>query len=148
MNWLEWKHIFKSNLIFKDQYQVLMIISKMRKFLELIIRKPFNPLSANATKWSNTLKQFVGNNGQIVLVCLTILLVVLVHDTQSNDERFMHKLYLSLHVIKKTGMGIQPTSRRKVKRFYWIIQIGLEFLPLKLKSDEIKFSFFPSPMYI
>ena len=22
---------------------------------------PFNPLSANPTKWSNTLKQFVGN---------------------------------------------------------------------------------------
>ena len=26
----------------------------------------FNPLSANLTKWSNTLKQFVGNSQQIV----------------------------------------------------------------------------------
>ena len=25
-----------------------------------------DPLSANPTKWSNTLKQFVGNSGQIV----------------------------------------------------------------------------------
>ena len=33
----------------------------------------FNPLRANPTKWSDTLKQFVGNSGQIVWVCLTIL---------------------------------------------------------------------------
>ena len=26
----------------------------------------FNPLSTNLTKWSNTLKQFVGNSQQIV----------------------------------------------------------------------------------
>ena len=32
-----------------------------------------NPLSANHTKWSNTLKQFVGKNRRIVWVCLTIL---------------------------------------------------------------------------
>ena len=30
-------------------------------------------LSANSSKWSNTLKQFVGNSRQIVGVCLTIL---------------------------------------------------------------------------
>ena len=33
----------------------------------------FNPLRANPTKWSNTLKQFVGNSRQIAWVCLTIL---------------------------------------------------------------------------
>ena len=33
----------------------------------------FNPLSANPTKWSNTLKQFVGNCQWIVWVNLTIL---------------------------------------------------------------------------
>ena len=33
----------------------------------------FNPLSNNPTKWSNTLKHFVGNRRQIVWVCLTIL---------------------------------------------------------------------------
>ena len=32
-----------------------------------------NPLSADPTKWSNTLKQFVGNSQQIVWMCLTIL---------------------------------------------------------------------------
>ena len=32
-----------------------------------------NPLSANPTKWSNTLKQFVGCCRRIVWVCLTIL---------------------------------------------------------------------------
>ena len=34
---------------------------------------PINPLSANFTKWSNTLKQFVGFGRQIVWVYLTIL---------------------------------------------------------------------------
>ena len=33
----------------------------------------FNPLSANPTKWSNTIKQFVSNSRRIVWVCLTIL---------------------------------------------------------------------------
>ena len=32
-----------------------------------------NPLSANPTKWPDTLKQFVGSCRQIVGVCLTIL---------------------------------------------------------------------------
>ena len=30
-----------------------------------------NPLSANPTKWSNTLKQFARNSGRIILMCLT-----------------------------------------------------------------------------
>ena len=33
----------------------------------------FSPLSANPTKWSNTLKQLVGKSQRIVWVCLTIL---------------------------------------------------------------------------
>ena len=32
-----------------------------------------NPLGANPTKWSNTLKKFVGFCGRIVWACLTIL---------------------------------------------------------------------------
>ena len=32
-----------------------------------------NPLNVNPTKWSNTVKQFVGNSQQIAWVCLTIL---------------------------------------------------------------------------
>ena len=39
----------------------------------LLLLKLFNPLSANPTKWSNTLKQFVGKSRQIVWLCLTIL---------------------------------------------------------------------------
>ena len=34
-----------------------------------IIRRVINPLSANATKWSNTLKQFVGN---LPTTCLSL----------------------------------------------------------------------------
>ena len=33
----------------------------------------FNPLSANPTKWSNTLKQLLSNSRRIVWVWLTIL---------------------------------------------------------------------------
>ena len=35
--------------------------------------KAFNPLNANPTKWSNTLKQFIEKSQKIVSVCLTIL---------------------------------------------------------------------------
>ena len=34
----------------------------------------FNALSTNPIKWSNTLKQFVGDSRRIAWVCLTILL--------------------------------------------------------------------------
>ena len=39
----------------------------------LPIVSDINPLSANPTKWTNTLKQFVGCCPRIVWVCLTIL---------------------------------------------------------------------------
>ena len=42
----------------------------------------------------------------------SIIWVVPVRDTRSNDARFMHKLYLSLHAIKRLAQergGIQPT---------------------------------------
>ena len=38
-----------------------------------IVTKWINPLSDKRTKWSNILKQFVGNSRRIVWVCLTIL---------------------------------------------------------------------------
>ena len=42
--------------------------------LSMYFQKWFiNPLSTNTTKWSNTLKLFVGNGGWIMWVCLTIL---------------------------------------------------------------------------
>ena len=43
------------------------------RFVSTWNKRKVNPLSANPTKWSNTLKQFVGNSRRIVWVCLTIL---------------------------------------------------------------------------
>ena len=40
---------------------------------EAVVSMKLNPLSANPTKWSNTLKQFVGCWRRLVLACLTIL---------------------------------------------------------------------------
>ena len=48
----------------RSHHKVLQIIRE-------IIRDVFNPLSANAAKWSNTLKHFVAD--ELFLVCLTIL---------------------------------------------------------------------------
>ena len=47
----------------------------LKKLLWLIesFRFSFIPLSTNPTRWSNTLKQFVGNSQQIVWVYLNIL---------------------------------------------------------------------------
>ena len=39
-----------------------------------LVSSSFDPLSANPTTWSNTLKLFVGKSRRIVRVCLTILL--------------------------------------------------------------------------
>ena len=41
----------------------------MMKLLKSILLMNFNPLSANPTKWSNTLKQFVGN---LPTYCLSV----------------------------------------------------------------------------
>ena len=40
---------------------------------QLILCPNINPLSANPTKWSNTLKEFVGNSQRIICARLTIL---------------------------------------------------------------------------
>ena len=58
--------------------------------------------------------------------------VVLVHDTYSKDSQpnnawFMHKLS-----INRLAWGIQSTAHWKVITFYWIIQIGLNPLLVKL----------------
>ena len=42
----------------------------------LAVRHQVNPLRANPTKWSNTLKQFADCCQRIVSVCLTILLAL------------------------------------------------------------------------
>ena len=40
---------------------------------KMCIHKPVKPLNTNPTKWSNTLKQFVGNFSNELFKCLTIL---------------------------------------------------------------------------
>ena len=50
------------NMLNKKLYsQTISKISQMKFHMHSDIEKTFNPLSANLTKWSNTLKQFVGN---------------------------------------------------------------------------------------
>ena len=55
--------IFHSSFFFSNIENVLRISSNLGEFDVLILDFDFevNPLRANATKWSNTLKQFVGN---------------------------------------------------------------------------------------
>ena len=48
------KHSWK---VWKSNYQEMQILPLFHNSVALV----FNPLSANPTKWSNTLKQFVGN---------------------------------------------------------------------------------------
>ena len=43
-----------------------VIINYYLNIVESQVFTPINPLSANFTKWSNTLKQFVGFGRQIV----------------------------------------------------------------------------------
>ena len=43
--------------------------AKGKSLSSLPIYIPFNPLSANPTEWSNTLKQFVGN---LPTICLSV----------------------------------------------------------------------------
>ena len=52
---------------------VSFVESKFVFLVLLLVRIEFNPLGANPTKWSNTLKQFVSNSRRIVWVCLIIL---------------------------------------------------------------------------
>ena len=46
---------------FKMQFYFLSYVHDILVFCKCIQRGFFNPLSANSTKWWNTLKQFVGN---------------------------------------------------------------------------------------
>ena len=48
----------------------VMTYEKISSIILFDTSKGFNPLSANPTKWSNTLKQFVGN---LPTNCLSVL---------------------------------------------------------------------------
>ena len=78
----------------------------------------FNPLSANTTKWSNTLKQFVGNRRLIIWVCYTILkgwyikglmassqkMKFSIKDFFSKCDQIHGKLRIWLHLLNKSLM--------------------------------------------
>ena len=44
-------------------------VTVIKKILVVVTIKPINPLSANPEKWSNTLKQIVGN---LPTICLSV----------------------------------------------------------------------------
>ena len=90
---LTWMFIYNTNIYMIEQYVFVTLVmgeccisTNQKKICILtnqkcqvneesiwVILSQFNPLSANPTKWSNTLQQFVGNSGRIVWVCLPIL---------------------------------------------------------------------------
>ena len=59
-SWLTVKSFIKMHIQHKDT-KINISEDGKRHLGALISSKSFNPLSANPTKWSNTLKQFVGN---------------------------------------------------------------------------------------
>ena len=71
-NWFFFYHRFSNQIFFCIFHFVIFVmisidVSSVYNATKTLVS--FNPLSANPTKWPNTLKQFVGN----VWVCLTIL---------------------------------------------------------------------------
>ena len=50
-----------------------MIPAYIAIYFPFTINFPINSLSVNLTKWSNTLKDFVGKSRRIAWVCLTIV---------------------------------------------------------------------------
>ena len=69
--------IFRKTItaVFNSCHTTLLFLYRLLGFVKELF---FSCLSANPTKWSNTLKQFVGKIWRIVWVCLTILCAWLV----------------------------------------------------------------------
>ena len=57
----------------ESSYQLKQIIARFCKLVSILGWNCVNPLNSNPTKWSNTLKHFLGKSRWIVWVCLTIL---------------------------------------------------------------------------
>ena len=76
-------------------------VKSLMKCYSSSITRPINPLSANPTKWSNTLKQFVGS---LPTNCLSV---------------FDHFVILALKGLKTLSILSDTTVRRSaVKRPY------------------------------
>ena len=53
--------LFLMHTLFNQNWKIIVQASPIRVNLQLMSNPSLNHLSANPTKWSNTLKQFVGN---------------------------------------------------------------------------------------
>ena len=76
VNWRKFKLLLQQSQRYNDKARILFKISNFSRFYPfnwVLTMAFYNPLSANPTKWSNTLKQFVRCSQRIVWVRLTIL---------------------------------------------------------------------------
>ena len=80
VEWLSLLHNLIQQILISSSVQVQILLVVYRR--SAMMRTSGNghcwklgltPLNANPTKWSNTLKQFIGNSRRIIWVCLTIL---------------------------------------------------------------------------
>ena len=60
-------------MTFKEKLMLILLEGLLIYREMALVNVDVNSLSVNPTKWSNTLKQFVGFCRRIVRVCLTIL---------------------------------------------------------------------------
>ena len=68
----------------------------------MLVTVLLGPLSANPTKWSNTVKQFVGNNQQIVWVCLTNSEMIRdISNKDMYDSKILEAISHIKNIIKK-----------------------------------------------
>ena len=73
----------------------------------------FNPLRASPTKWSTTLKQFVGNSRRIVLVCLTILWCWCL---KSYSEELFSKMKLNAIKAIQHSINMENGTRKTISK--------------------------------
>ena len=102
----------------------------------------FNPLSTNFTKWSNTLKQFVGCCRRIVWVCLTTL-----WDWCFKGYVFCYRYYFGRYLSELAEQNPLPFSRGRSTRccdrlhdfpvtFLDFIRMSLSTVSLLLQLDR------------
>ena len=59
------QYVQRSNIIYEKEINHIIVVF-ITLFFVNFCAVITNPLSVNPTKWSNTLKQFVGNSRQII----------------------------------------------------------------------------------
>ena len=104
----------------------------------------FNPLSANPTKWSNTLKQFVSN---LPMNCLTVFdhFVKLALKGLSIDELPLKgtTVFLKADLFKRLSLSMPRISYCARPRFYFIsatkekVQLARPIFQ-SLANDDVK----------